>query len=61
MGNIHCEQCVDSIRKGLLEHEGVETVSGDSAQKTVTVAYRPEAIGPEGIRRAIRARGFDAA
>ena len=61
VGNIHCEQCVDSIRKGLLEHEGVETVSGDPAQKTVTVAYRPEAIGPEGIRRAIRARGFDAA
>jgi copper chaperone CopZ len=58
---MHCEHCVDTIRKALLEHEGVELVSGDPAQKRVTVAYRPEAIGPEGIRRAIRARGYDAA
>ncbi len=61
VGNMHCEQCVDTIRKGLLEIEGVEAVSGDPAQKRVNVAYRPEAIGPEGIRRAIRARGYDAA
>ena len=61
VGNMHCEHCVDTIRKGLLEIEGVEAVSGDPAQKRVNVAYRPEAIGPEGIRRAIRARGYDAA
>ena len=61
VGNMHCEQCVVTIRKGLLGLEGVEAVSGDPAQKRVTVAYRPEAIGPEGIRRAIRARGYDAA
>jgi copper chaperone CopZ len=48
-------------RKGLLELQGVEAVSGDPAQKRVSVAYRPESIGPEGIRRAIRARGYDAA
>ncbi len=61
VGNMHCEHCVDTIRKGLLELEGVEAVSGDPARKRVSVAYRPEAIGPEGIRRAIRARGYDAA
>jgi len=61
VGNMHCEHCVETIRKGLLELEGVEAVSGDPAQKRVSVAYRPEAIGPEGIRRAIRARGYDAA
>ncbi len=61
VGNMHCEHCVDTIRKGLLEVEGVEAVSGDPVQKRVSVAYRSEAIGPEGIRRAIRAHGYDAA
>jgi copper ion binding protein len=61
VGNMHCEQCVDTIRKGLLQLEGIDTVTGNPARKQVTVAYRPEAIGPEGIRRAIRARGYDAA
>jgi copper chaperone CopZ len=58
---MHCEHCVVTIRKGLLGLEGVEAVSGDPAQKRVSVAYRPDAIGPEGIRRAIRACGYDAA
>jgi copper chaperone CopZ len=58
---MHCEHCVVTIREGLLEIEGIEAVSGDAAQKRVNVAYRPEAIGPDGIRRAIRARGYDAA
>jgi heavy metal translocating P-type ATPase len=61
VANMHCQHCVDTIRKGLLALEGIEAVSGDAAQKRVSVAYRPEAIGPEGIRRAIRARGYDAA
>ncbi len=61
VGNMHCEHCVDTIRQGLLELEGVEAVSGDPGRKRVNVAYRPEAIGPEGIRRAIRARGYEAA
>ena len=61
VGDMHCEHCVVTIRKGLLEIEGIEAVSGDAAQKRVNVAYRPEAIGPDGIRRAIRARGYDAA
>ena len=61
VSNMHCEHCVDTIRKGLFALEGVEAVSGDPAQKQVTVGYRPEAIGPEGIRRAIRACGYDAA
>jgi cation transport ATPase len=61
VGNMHCEHCVVTIRKGLLGLEGVEAVSGDPAQKRVSVAYRPDAIGPEGIRRAIRACGYDAA
>jgi cation transport ATPase len=61
VGNMHCEHCVVTIREGLLEIEGIEAVSGDAAQKRVNVAYRPEAIGPDGIRRAIRARGYDAA
>ncbi|MGH6885513.1 MAG: heavy metal translocating P-type ATPase, partial [Geminicoccales bacterium] len=61
VGNMHCEHCVETIRKELLGHEGVDMVTGDPGRKRVTIAYRPEAIGPEGIRRAIRARGYDAA
>jgi P-type E1-E2 ATPase len=61
VANMHCQHCVDTIRKGLLQLEGIDTVTGDPARKQVTVAYRPEAIGPEGIRRAIRARGYDTA
>ena len=61
VGNMHCEHCVDTIRKGLLAIEGIEAVSGDASNKRVSVSYRPEAIGPEGIRRAIRAHGYDAA
>ncbi len=58
---IHCEHCVRTIREALIGLEGVEGASGDAAQKTVTVAFRPEAIGAPAIRRAIRARGYEVA
>jgi heavy metal translocating P-type ATPase len=59
--DIHCEHCVRTIREALLGLEGVEAASGDAGEKTITVGFRPEAIGAEAIRRAIRARGYEVA
>jgi P-type Cu+ transporter len=61
VANMHCAQCLDTIRDALLELDGVEQVGGDPDRKLVTVNYHPAAIGPEGIRRAVRARGYEAA
>lgn len=61
VANLHCEHCVQAIREALLELDGVDEVAGDPAVKRITVIYRAEAIGPEGIRRAILARGYEAA
>jgi Cu+-exporting ATPase len=61
VANMHCERCLDAIRQALLELDSVERVSGDLEARHVIVTYRPEAIGAEGIRRAILARGYEAA
>jgi len=60
VANMHCAQCLDTIRKALAPLEGVEHVGGDPNRKLVTVTYHPAAIGPESIRRAVRARGYEA-
>ncbi|GIX26915.1 MAG: copper-translocating P-type ATPase [Burkholderiales bacterium] len=60
VANMHCERCLVAIREALLELDGVERVAGDPEAKQVIVTYRPDAIGAEGIRRAILARGYEA-
>ena len=47
--NISCGHCVMAIKNELGEMEGVQTVEGDPAEKTVTVQYDAPA-SPEKIR-----------
>jgi len=54
---IHCQGCVAAIGEGLLARAGVVAVEGDPAARTITVHYRPRAIGPDGVRAAVRALG----
>ncbi len=61
VANMHCERCLGAIREALLEVDGIDQVTGDPEAKQVVVTYRPDAIGAEGIRRALLAQGFEAA
>ncbi|MEW5707518.1 MAG: heavy metal translocating P-type ATPase [Pseudomonadota bacterium] len=61
VANMHCERCLGAIQEALRELDGIDQVTGDPEAKQVIVTYRPEAIGAEGIRRAILVLGFEAA
>jgi Cu+-exporting ATPase len=58
IANMHCENCVDSIRKAVTQLKGVEEVTGDPARQVVTVSYREGMVEPDGIREAIIEKGF---
>jgi heavy metal translocating P-type ATPase len=58
LANLHCENCVVTIREGIRKLPGVEDVKGDPARRVVTVTYRQGMVEPDGIREAIMERGF---
>ncbi len=61
IANMHCEQCLASIRETVRKLDGVEDVSGDPSKRLVTVRYREGTVLPDGIREAIIERGFQLA
>ncbi|MGH7326667.1 MAG: heavy-metal-associated domain-containing protein [Candidatus Rokuibacteriota bacterium] len=55
---IKCEGCVEKIRGGLGQHEGVQAVNGDPARQEISVTFDPERLGEADIRRAVTDAGF---
>lgn len=58
---IHCQGCVESIRKSLELLDGFQDIEADVATKAVTVTYDEGRTGPEEVRERIEAAGFDVA
>ena len=56
---VHCDHCAMSIREGVSEVEGVETVDVDLEGKVVTI--RGRGLSDEKLRAAIREAGYEAA
>ncbi|MBI3092281.1 MAG: cation transporter, partial [Candidatus Tectomicrobia bacterium] len=55
--SIHCEGCIQTIREALMKR-GADTVTGDAAEKYVTVTYEKEWLDKEAIREEIIKAGF---
>jgi Cu+-exporting ATPase len=58
VANMHCDNCLQSIKEAACKLNGVEDVTGNPAGQVVTVTYREGAVEPDGIREAIIERGF---
>ena len=58
---IHCQGCVDSIRKSLEVLDGFQDLDADLDSKKVDVTYDEGRTGPEEIRERIEMAGFDVA
>lgn len=58
---IHCQGCVDSIRKSLEVLDGFQDLDADVTAKEVSVTYDEGRTGPEAIRERIEVAGFDVA
>ncbi len=58
VANMHCTNCLASIKQAACRLAGVEEVTGDPTQQIVTVTYREGGVEPDGIREAIIERGF---
>ena len=56
---IHCQGCVESIRKSLDLIDGFQDLAADLDTKAVTVTYDEGRTGPEVIREQIELAGFD--
>ena len=59
--SIHCQGCVETIRRALLARAGVQRVTGDPATKRVVVLYDAQQLGEDEIRRAIHRAGHSPA
>lgn len=55
-----CGMCKKTIETALYKEKGVKSAHLDVASKVVTVAYKPQAITPEQLRKAITMVGYDA-
>ena len=55
---IHCQSCVKGIEQGLVSKKGVEGISGDPANKKITVIYDRRMIKEEVIKQAVIDSGY---
>ncbi len=53
-----CTGCENNIQFALTSLEGVHSVDADHRAKTVHVAYNPDVISRDDIRRAIEDKGY---
>jgi Cu+-exporting ATPase len=53
-----CASCVRRVEKGLAKAPGVESATVNLATEKATVRYSTGAIGPEGLREAIKRAGY---
>jgi len=54
-----CASCVETVEKGLSRLEGVETVTANFGNDTVTLSYRPDRIAPTRIVEEIKSLGYE--
>ncbi len=55
-----CGMCKKTIETALYNEKGVKSASLEVASKVVTVTYKPKAVTPEQLRKAITMAGYDA-
>jgi Cu+-exporting ATPase len=58
VANMHCENCLRTIRRAVCKLPGIDEVSGDPAKQLVTVSYRDGNVTRGGIREAMVESGF---
>jgi Cu+-exporting ATPase len=58
IANMHCENCLGTIRNAVCKLPGVDDVTGDPARQVVTVRYHDGNVTRGGIREAIVESGF---
>lgn len=58
IANMHCENCLRTIRNAVCRLPGVEEVTGDPVRQSVTVTYHEGNVTRGGIREAIVESGF---
>lgn len=54
-----CEHCVHAVKTAVGALPGVGSVDVDLKAKTASVAYDPEKVTDEAIRKAIEDQGYD--
>jgi copper chaperone len=59
--NISCGHCVMAIKRAVGQLEGVASVEGDPASKTVTVSYDPSRVSLARIEETMAAEGYPVA
>ncbi len=56
---IHCDACVNAIRKSLVVLDGIKAIDADLAVREVRIRYDEHRTGPEAIRDRVEKAGFD--
>jgi copper chaperone CopZ len=59
--SISCEHCIAAIKRAVERLEGVSSVEGDAASKTVTVSYDPSRVALPAIEKIMADEGYPAA
>lgn len=54
-----CQHCVNSVNKAVGELKGVNRVSVDLKEKTVSVEYDPGQVGLDKVKEVIEDQGYD--
>ncbi len=55
---IHCEGCVNSIKRSLGRLQGIQTVQVDLGRKQVSVEYDAEKLDTKAIKERVEAAGY---
>lgn len=55
---MHCENCVASIKKGVNELEGIESIAITLEDSTAVVKYDAKKLAISDIEKAVEKRGF---
>lgn len=56
--DLHCEACLDRVRRAVGRLEGVEAVAGDPADRVVRITCRSGVVDAGAVRAAIEGAGF---
>ena len=58
IGGMHCNNCVNSIEKGITALEGIESVAVTLDDSTAVVEYDASQLALNDIEKAVEKRGF---
>lgn len=59
ISGMHCNNCVNSIEKGINELEGIKTVTVTLEDSTAVVEYDKSKLALSDIEKAVQKRGFE--